>query len=329
MSHTCGLRHVASLDFGGRPVCWGMNHEGACSPPDVDMVQVSAGGLGASCGLTLRGQRVVCWGSDPVQGGPQGADADLEYTQVSVGGFHACALTAAEGRVVCWGKNYAGQADPSAANRAAARAGGFVQVSCGRDHSCGVGRDGLLRCWGANELGQAEAPHGQQFLQVSASLWRHTCGVTLGGAVLCFGHDGHGQSAPRGPGFDDPADANKNEKNDGENENEHEEAAPPAGKAPQGGKRYTQVSAGRLFTCAITSGYELECWGDAGHAVSVIHRGVERAREGGVRYAQVSAGAHHACAAREDGSKVDCWGVGEGRHTPRTAQVPATFLPAV
>ena len=57
--------------------------------------------------------------------------------------------------------------------------------------------------------------------------------------------------------------------------------------------------------------------------------GVERARADGIKYAQASSGAHHLCAAREDGSKVDCWGVGEGRHKPRTVRVPASFLPAV
>ena len=81
--------------------------------------------------------------------------------------------------------------------------GGFVSVSAGRKHTCGVRTDGSVACWGDNYHGQATPPEGK-FASVTA--WHsHTCGVRADGTVACWG--GMMKARPRRPKGSSPRSA--------------------------------------------------------------------------------------------------------------------------
>ncbi len=72
------------------------------------------------------------------------------------------AITQRDHTVVCWGSDEFGQRTPPAGteNR------GFVSISCGFAHTCGVEANGLLHCWGSGADGrtsvvQAQTPYAQ------------------------------------------------------------------------------------------------------------------------------------------------------------------------
>lgn len=62
----------------------------------------------------------------------------------------------------------------------------LVQVSAGRDHSCGLDKDGRIHCWGRDYHGSTFSPEGS-FVQVSASDSGAVCAVEEDGSVLCWG----------------------------------------------------------------------------------------------------------------------------------------------
>ena len=64
---------------------------------------------------------------------------------------------------------------------------GFIQVSAGYDHVCGLRRDGTVACAGANDDGQATPPAGT-FTQIAAG-WGFTCGLQGDGNVTCWGYE--------------------------------------------------------------------------------------------------------------------------------------------
>ena len=101
---------------------------------------------------------------------------------------------------------------------------GYVSISAGNGHTCGIREDGAVDCWGFDEYGQATPPEGE-FLSVSAGS-RHTCGVRKDGSVVCWGWglDFSGETMPT----------------EGE---------------------FASVSAGEFHTCAVREGGAVACWG--------------------------------------------------------------------
>ena len=71
---------------------------------------------------------------------------------------------------------------------------GYVSISAGNGHTCGVREDGTVDCWGFDEYGQATPPEGE-FVSVSAGDL-HTCGVRDDGSVDCWGLDLYGETVP-------------------------------------------------------------------------------------------------------------------------------------
>jgi hypothetical protein len=74
-------------------------------------------------------------------------------------------------------------------------------------------------------------------------------------------------------------------------------ATPPAAHAQATG--YTDVSAGRLFTCAVKSDGDIACWG-----FNVFQQAPDLVTG---PFTQVSAGGYHGCALRPNGA-LACWG---------------------
>ena len=155
---------------------------------------------------------------------------------------------------------------------------GYIAVSSGWEHSCGLRSDGEIKCWGrswGNEAGQPDAPAGP-FTTVSAGS-NHNCGLRTSGEIECWGHHLEFVRGPQSPG-----DGN------------HYKAIQP--DAPPG--RFTAVSAGLGHTCALRESGAIECWGNN-------HTGQTNAPPGS--FTAVSAGDGYTCGLRKSGA-INCWG---------------------
>ena len=78
---------------------------------------------------------------------------------------------------------------------------GFVALSSGGYHTCGLRGDGKAICWGAQgndvdyEKGQANPPSDERFIAISSG-FSHTCGLQEGGTAVCWGDNELGKSTP-------------------------------------------------------------------------------------------------------------------------------------
>lgn len=103
---------------------------------------------------------------------------------------------------------------------------GYVVLSGGRQHACGIHQDGFARCWGVPSHGRTLVPFGTTFNEVVAGTL-HGCGLLPSGSIVCWGNDEFGQlDAPRTAGF-----------------------------------RQIAASAGGHHTCALTFEGAVTCWG--------------------------------------------------------------------
>jgi len=111
---------------------------------------------------------------------------------LSAGYDYVCRLRS--GIIQCFGSDGMGQ--PIGEHRAAA--GGFVRLSAGNTHACGLRSDGVVECFGANDFGEAPAQKRAatgSFTQVSAGL-SHSCAIRSDGAMECWGANGNGEAPP-------------------------------------------------------------------------------------------------------------------------------------
>lgn len=135
--------------------------------------------------------------------------------------------------------------------------------------------------------------------------WDHACGLLQSGEAYCWGNGNRGEL---GTGA-------------------REIQAYPA-PVQQRDIRYTRISAGTQFTCALSTEGRAYCWGLAGegqlgdgapHKLSTTPTGV---RQRTLRFVEITAGRLHACALTAAGQAY-CWGnnhygqIGDGGTTPR------------
>ena len=238
--------------------------------------------------------------------------APLSFIQVSLGFAHTCGVTT-DHRAYCWGGNQRGQLGNGATNAwevqttPVAVVGGlqFRHVSAGYDHTCGLTLDGLTYCWGLNMWGQLgdgtlggdnwrSAPvavrGGRKFRQVRAG-WSHTCAITPADVAFCWGANEAGQL-----GDGTRVDAGR--------------AVPVR---VQGGLAWEQLSGGANYTCGVTTGQRLYCWGSNQYGQlgdgSTTARLTPRAVSGGRSFRQVDAGGlGHVCAV-STADLAYCWGL--------------------
>jgi alpha-tubulin suppressor-like RCC1 family protein len=289
--------------------------------------QVSAGGS-YTCGVTVTG-RGFCWGfnlygqlGDGTQQQrlkPTAVAGGLVFRSISASDSHSCGVTT-ENLVYCWGFNREGQlGDGTTQDRQLPRivAGGrrYGSVSTGAFHTCAVGLDGRGYCWGHNVYGQlGDGTHtdrhapvpvagGRQFRQVGAGLY-HSCAVTPSNQAYCWGWDDDGVLG------------------DGTTKRSH--AAP---SLVAGGHPFSQISAGVLNTCAVTTADRAFCWG-----VGPVGDGTRLARFDprpvslGISFRRVTAG-RIMCGVSTVG-KAYCWGaaddgsLGDGVSGPEVRTAP-------
>lgn len=141
-SVSMGSYHGCALGVDSTISCWGANWNGQSSNPGgSDFVAVSAGDS-HSCGLHSDGS-ITCWGYGDQRVYPP---TGVAFSAISSGVSGGCAIVAADGTVQCWGADY-GYGQFYAPTTA-----GFVQISTGYLHTCGVLETGEAVCWGAQNL---------------------------------------------------------------------------------------------------------------------------------------------------------------------------------
>ncbi len=236
---------------------------------------------------------------------------------VAAGGLHSCMLNA-EGRAYCWGGNDRGQLGAGGANSVAtplAVAGDvrFIAIAAGLSHNCAIARGGAAWCWGENDRGQLgdrstmahQAPmrvaDARMFTTVDVGA-AHSCALDSQGEALCWGSNSHGQTGT---------------------ETMTTELSTPALVA--GDHRYTALSLGWNFTCALDGGRAF-CWGENANGQlgdgSITDRRAPVLVAGGLTFRSISAGATHACGITPHGEAY-CWGnnyggqLGDGTRSSR------------
>ncbi|MEU4163463.1 fibronectin type III domain-containing protein [Actinoplanes sp. NPDC026670] len=319
--HTCGLGSDSKAYCWGRGGAGQLGDGGATNRLTPVAVNAPAAGVtftqltarsDQTCGLGSD-NKAYCWGSGGSgqlgdgntidRSSPVAVDtpaAGVTFTQLTGGRFHTCGL-GSDSRAYCWGS--AGGADgpsPVAVNAPAAGVT-FTRLTAGDLHTCGLGSDSKAYCWGSGGSGQlgdgntidrsspvaVDAPAaGVTFIQLTAGT-DHTCGVGSDNKAYCWGLLNTGQLGTGGS---------------------TDRSSPVAVSAPAAGVTFTQLTAGRFFTCGLGSNGKAYCWGRGG-GVNGSTPVVVDAPTPGVTYTRLAAGGYHVCGLGSD-SKAYCWGGG-------------------
>jgi len=225
-----------------------------------------AAGYGHTCAVTTGGA-VKCWGYNVYGQLGDGTTTNRPtptlvsglssgVPPIATGYFHTCAVTAAGG-VVCWGYNGSGQlGDGTYENSLTPTpvfglASGVAAVAAAPYHTCAVTSGGGARCWGYNtqgQLGDGTTAEQRKPTPVSglasgvlsiAADYGHTCAVTTGGGALCWGDNYWGQL--------------------GDGTHESRLTPTPVFGLTSG---TAAIAAGSYYTCALTTGVGVRCWGN-------------------------------------------------------------------
>jgi len=240
-----------------RVQCWGDVVNGQQNVPAGHYSYVSAGYSGYACAITTS-KHLKCWG-----GGPDGLPTGIlkppagTFTALSTGASFACAVSTAKA-LKCWGN------DPQVVGQELA--GKFTAVAAGTISACAIDTKGLMYCWG-NSDGAVNPPSGG-FKAVSASgtspgASGYACGLRAGGAVNCWGHGPTSVLARHVARLSSVSvfDVNGCGISSGRvvcwGDNTQGQLDPPSGK-------YTEVSAGAEYACAVTVTSLVRCWGQPG-----------------------------------------------------------------
>jgi alpha-tubulin suppressor-like RCC1 family protein len=274
-----GWGHTCALTGEGGVKCWGYDKNGELgngstvdsrTPVDVEGLPSGVTAIFAgddhTCVLTDAGS-VKCWGFNaagqlgdgtavnsitPVEvaGIPGGVSA------IAAGWGHTCALSD-RGGVLCWGDNEYGQLgnDLHATYRTwgemvTGLEAGVSAISAGGGHACALTDRGGVLCWGNNKYGELGDGTSQNrpipvvasglyagATDISAG-WNHTCALIRGGGMMCWGRNYYGQLGD-GTTITRVIPVNV------------------AGLR----ESVAKASLGNDFTCALTTGGRVMCWG--------------------------------------------------------------------
>jgi alpha-tubulin suppressor-like RCC1 family protein len=356
-----GQHFNCALTTAGGIQCWGENTYGQIGDGSTDQRLVPVAATGLASGVVSLGEgfshacavlgtgALKCWGANASSQVGDGTTTDRStatdvggglsrnVAMVAGGSDHTCALMA-NGAVRCWGSNAFGQiGDLTTTNRTtpvavgglagvgAVATPGARAVSINGYHTCTVTSAGGVDCWGYNNSGQLgdatttqrPTPRGVHGLSTGVTAvtvgFFHTCALTAAGGVKCWGENSDGQLGD-GTTTDrlTPVDV----------------VGLTSGVA--------SVVAGRVHTCAVTTGGGVKCWGD--NSTGGLGDGTTSDRSSPVNVtgltsgvAAVAAGATHSCAVTTGGA-LRCWGgnasgqLGDGTTTDAATPVSVSGL---
>ena len=264
-----------------RQLTAGGNEDRSIGPPFPDF----------ACGIEAATGDTWCWGSDtngelgdgaqypnsnptPIRGA-----VGVRLAFVAAGMDQQCGLDAA-GAAFCWGKEQRGELGNDGVHvdvvtRPQPVQGGiaFRHVSPAWAHTCGVSVEGDVYCWGSNGVGQlgTAGPVGEcsldtrysypcaaaplkvaselEFVEVRAG-YAHTCALTADGDVWCWGP---AVLVGAGPESQVPGARRCSPTSDALC------AFTPV--RAHSDVKFVQLAAGAGFTCALSAGGDVYCWG--------------------------------------------------------------------
>ncbi len=289
-SVTAGGAHTCAIDSRSELYCWGDNGRGqlgrgssgifSSTPAKVVQLPPVSKAVAYSqttCAVTLTGE-VYCWG-DNIWGKlglsflwPNGTfesavpvqiTAQVEFTDVSVGAYHACALDTV-GYAHCWGWGLQ-LGTGTVSNREVLSplpvAGNnlFTTISSAA-HTCGIATNGDGWCWGDDGRGEMGNGNWGESTDTPTKVVGaltftgrmatggglsglggdpYTCATTAGMTAYCWGGNSEGQL---GNGITT-------------------QGVTTEPRLVEGNHEFTRVVAGYRHACAITLTYEAYCWG--------------------------------------------------------------------
>lgn len=182
----------------------------------------------------------------------------------------------------------------------------FSELAAGREFTCGLTYKEDIYCWGLNTDGQLgtgavsnatfyypqRVPGTRRYRYVSAGR-DHACAIDLDWTLYCWGANDSGQLGIGSSGATDV----------------------PTPTPVAGGRQWARVSAGHLYTCAISLESKTYCWG-RGNGGSQLGLGsvatsavtVPTEVAGGRLFSRIRAGTDHTCAVEASTDAAYCWG---------------------
>jgi len=297
-SVTLGSEHGCVLTAEGRVWCWGANNKNQLGddskipsseprpllglPPAVDI----AAGAYHTCAALASGE-VRCWGSNDLGGNQKGQLGDSSVTQslsgvknaiaVEATGGESCALLSDQ-QAVCWGRD-------QPLNKPTSKP--VTALSVTLSGHC------FVRPGGAVECNQWPSAVVEGATKVTAS-GQHGCAL-VGGDVLCWGYNGHGElGSGQHLGKDNVP------------------AVTVSGISGVIDVRTSSISDIFLSTCALLQGGDIRCWGSNwrgqlgdGTTTDSSKPALVRGVSGAV---SLAVGASRSCAVLAGGDVV-CWGL--------------------
>ncbi len=347
MTTGAGADFTCAVRDDGMAFCWGSNMWGqmgngslVLAPVprtvfDLDNARDVSAGMGFTCAVSSD-QRLLCWGQRFNTSFREDTSAPAllpslsHVVQVDAGESHSCARLQ-DGSVRCWGDNDYGQLGDGTTQlsttpvRVQGLGGNATAVRVGREFSCALRSDGVVRCWGRNRHGQlgngsTQDAHTPVTVALPASAKavglgaQHACAVLTNGDLYCWGANPYGQV---GDGTD------------------QDRPQPVRVNLPA---KATDVRAGDFHTCALLENGQMWCWGGNSQGqLGVPGAGGEsrhpvRVQNLSGAVVALDAGGDSTCAVVNGG--VRCWGsnfygqVGDGTYHMRWTPTQVVGLAA-
>lgn len=344
---TCGLTLSTNPTYDKKVKCWGANSglyrlgnktsDASLVPTDVAADGVLKGlsikkiesGMSVSC-VIASDDNAYCWGhngqyglgdnttstrTSPVAVYRSGVLSGLTIKDIAVGLNHIQCVVASNDRVYCWGENLYGsvgdntttpRSAPVAVYSAGVLSGKTISsVSAGASSACAVDSTGKVYCWGNGVLGNGSlgssavpvavtstgALSGKVVTDVSIGNG-FACALATDGKAYCWGGNNYGQL---GTGNTTASYV-------------------PVAVTGLNGISFTQLTAGNLWACGLTTTGTVYCWGRDGElsGTYVINSTSPLAINtsgvlAGKTITSISAGYEQTCALDTEGKKY-CWG---------------------
>jgi alpha-tubulin suppressor-like RCC1 family protein len=317
-----GNQSCALLDTGGVR-CWGANYVsqlGIGSVTDSEslpkpVVGLSSGVTAIAIGNThgcalLSTTGVKCWGNTYTGDGTsaqRSSPVDVlgltsGVTAIASGFSGSCAILSG-GALKCWGARVG---DGTTTNRPSPTDvtglnNGVMAVTVGTSVRCALLTGGAVQCWGTNTYGAVgDGTTVQRLLPTPVTALAgnalsikaggvHTCALLQGGAVQCWGRNNYG-------GVGDGSTTDR--------------SSPVAVVGQLTG--VSSVALGNWFSCAMTTGGGVRCWGDnrfgqVGSGVPGWAATAQAIVSLGTAASAVNVGGFFACATTTGGA-LRCWG---------------------
>lgn len=216
--------------------------------------QVGAGNF-FSCGITVSGGMVYCWGYDeskslwaessdascaaavsrPVscRTSPTAVQIPKQIRSISVGGQRACGITT-DGSAYCWGGSEGlGHSYTVLPNV-------FATVAVGYTRACALTAAGAAYCWSGGWDSIPRRVPGKHRFRSLAVGDVHTCGITIDLDVMCWGSDRFGELGIGKSGV---------------------QLEKPSSRV-RADVLFSNVTVSNRHTCALTPVGVVYCWGD-------------------------------------------------------------------